>query len=260
MKIHTVIRKGSEHRVFCEDYLWTLESERFIGAAILDGCSTGTESHFASALFGKALKSQFNFFCDQSLSGSAENTMKHILHLAISNVNIVRAQLQLGIGELLATVIFALYEKKTKRLHVIVIGDGVVVVNGEEHIIDQNNMPDYVSYHIERLVHKIEFEKWFEEFKNKFIFEDVNDFSICSDGILSFKTTKETTEEKVNPLEFLTKDSFLINNISMLARKCNILENKHGMVHQDDLSIIRIYSEPEKQKTLFSIMGDIILN
>lgn len=257
MKIHSVIRKGSEHRVFCEDFLWTEENERVICSAILDGCSTGKDSHFASSLYGKALRSQFStlsFIDNKNLDQMA----KFVLYNGLCQVNTVRAQLRLGIGELLATIIFSIFDKETKELFVIVIGDGVFTVNGEVFSIDQDNMPDYISYHIETLVNKDNFDSWFENFENKFTFKDVKDFSICSDGILSFKVNKETPHGEKEPVEFLTKDSFLINNPSMLARKCNILESKHEMVHTDDLSIIRIYDDSiEEKKESFPNLSSI---
>lgn len=244
MKIRSVIRKGSDHKVFCEDYLWHQENERFVAAAILDGCSTGKDSHFASAFYGKAIRSRFAIYGFPY--NSIEEITKDILYGAICEVNILKSYLGLSTEELLSTIIFSIYDKKKKELFVIVIGDGLIVINEDVIEIDQNNTPDYLSYHIDKLINRNAFETWFENFENVFHYEDVRNFSICSDGILSFKTIKKTEEGERDPVEFFTKDEFLIHNPSMLARKCNLLEIKHGMIHQDDLSIIRLYNEPEK--------------
>jgi hypothetical protein len=67
MKIHSFIKKGTAHPNFYEDFLLTFEiTSKYSLFAVMEGCSSGKESHFASAFFGKifkkiALKKSFEF-------------------------------------------------------------------------------------------------------------------------------------------------------------------------------------------------------
>ena len=56
MIVQTIIRKGFDHVVFCEDFLSTEDSGRYFIGAVFDGCSGGDDSHFASSLFGKMFR------------------------------------------------------------------------------------------------------------------------------------------------------------------------------------------------------------
>ena len=53
MNAYSVIRKGEDHPVFCEDFMSINNSGRYFIGVVFDGCSSGSDSHFASSLFGK---------------------------------------------------------------------------------------------------------------------------------------------------------------------------------------------------------------
>jgi len=57
MKIYSTLTIGEFHTNYCEDFLvieQITNSEKLI--AVLDGCTMGTESVFASMLYGKILR------------------------------------------------------------------------------------------------------------------------------------------------------------------------------------------------------------
>lgn len=57
MEIRTVLKKGTDHLVNCEDDLFFSNYyDKYYVGAIFDGCSSGIKSHFASSLFGKILQ------------------------------------------------------------------------------------------------------------------------------------------------------------------------------------------------------------
>ena len=80
--------------------------------------------------------------------------------------------------------------------------------------------------------------------------DDITNFAIMSDGIVSFKKLNDTNsinnwltdDEEKFLIDKLFVDSKLSKSDAMLPRKMNILEKK-GYNHFDDLSIMRIISD-----------------
>ena len=57
MKIYTHLSSGKYHPVYGEDFLYyQLLRKKFLVGAVMDGCSSGKESYFASSLYGKSLR------------------------------------------------------------------------------------------------------------------------------------------------------------------------------------------------------------
>ena len=57
MKIYSHISSGKYHPVHGEDHLFYEQlTDDIVVAAVMDGCSSGTESHFASASYVKSLR------------------------------------------------------------------------------------------------------------------------------------------------------------------------------------------------------------
>ena len=53
---YELIKRGFFHENYCEDYLFSTSlSDEITILAVMDGCSMGTESYFASTLIGKLL-------------------------------------------------------------------------------------------------------------------------------------------------------------------------------------------------------------
>jgi len=57
MQIYSVLKLGQFHPIFCEDFTFHSQlNEDWVMIAVMDGCSSGINSHFTSTLFGKILK------------------------------------------------------------------------------------------------------------------------------------------------------------------------------------------------------------
>jgi hypothetical protein len=242
MKIYTLLRKGEMHPVFCEDFLVNLDIDRyFYVGAVLDGCSSATDSHFASALLGKILKKTAQilpyqaFYQAQVESLAPAELGKWILKNVFMELQIARNQLLMDKLEMLATMVLLVYHKPQQQAWVIALGDGLVKLNQEMLEIDQNNRPDYLAYHLGE-----DFEEWFEKQENSYQIQAPKDLSISSDGILTFQTLKTELPEGFNPVDYLLKDDFLAQHPNMLTRKFIILQKQYGFAPADDVSIIRI--------------------
>ena len=57
--IKELVRRGTNHKNFCEDSVYHLEYGNIVDLAVFDGCSTGIKSHFASELMYKIFRKSF---------------------------------------------------------------------------------------------------------------------------------------------------------------------------------------------------------
>ena len=121
----------------------------------------------------------------------------------------------LNLDEILSTINFSVTKISDKNSFVVLSGDGAYSINGELTNIDQNNQPDYISYHLNE-----PFENVWETFTKK-EFKNVEDISIMSDGIFSFK--KEAITETEKPINSLLNEKKLIKSKAMLPRLRRIL-------------------------------------
>jgi hypothetical protein len=232
--IKQLSRRGEEHRDFCEDSSLHLVIDNFIFSIVLDGCSSGYESHFASTLFKKIFKSILRN-TDQ-LSNDKEINVYHLIERFYNRLISIVDKLELSIDEILSTIVLSCTDIKTKSSYAIIIGDGVISVDGKilANIEPKNNAPDYIAYHIDESLYNI----W-DKYIFKYEIENIkNTISICTDGIMSFKAKEKLVENFEH--DFLLIDKRFLDKENMLSRKCNILNNQHNTYHGDDLSIIRI--------------------
>ncbi len=242
MVCHQYIKKGTAHENYCEDYTFIHKIDnKFIVAGVFDGCSGGIESYFASAIYGKTFRN-FAKAINFSLFINTEEIIKHLVYKTITNIKSFADNFFISDNELLTTVIILIADLSENKGNIFCIGDGFVSINGENHEIDQNNTPDYLTYHFDEITNIEKFENWYENQQNKFEFTKIEDITISTDGVLSFVTEKlkEEGKSKSEIIDFITNDTSLINNKSMFGRKINILKNKFGMVNSDDLGIVRI--------------------
>lgn len=240
MKIYSLIRKGEGHQVFCEDFLLinTLNNQ-FLWGAIADGCSSGKDSHFASAFLLKLLRKNAqevllkadNKEDDELLGMNA----KKILLLTFQDMKDLKKQMVLQTEEMLATLLFFIYDFVHNRLWAIVVGDGLFYVDGIWHEVDQNNQPDYWAYHL-----KEDFEDWFKKQKNIYEIPAPKKFAIASDGIFSFQGARSPEEQKIAPASYFLEDEQFLAQPNMLGRKFNILYSQHGLQPYDDVSIVLV--------------------
>jgi hypothetical protein len=243
MKIYSAIQIGDYHQNNCEDHLYIGEyGKNKILCAVMDGCTTALESHFASTLVGKILKKiciekGYKEFIEQNdVQLSIEENLKSILRDLLNELKIVKNQLMLDAKELLTTLIIMLFDKNNEQGIILAIGDGFVNVNGEITEFEQDNKPDYLGFHLSE-----DFETFYNAQKQKIEFNKIKDLSISTDGIFTFeKLASNKSNEEINVIEFLTSEKTNCEKDEMLNLKLKILENEFGLKPTDDFSIIRI--------------------
>lgn len=135
MKIYKTLNIGEFHTNHCEDFLIDERigtNERLI--AVLDGCTMGTESVFASMLFGKILrKIAKNKFYEEFIteeSHELKTKLKEVVKALLLDTKELKNQLGLETNELLSTLIVGIIETKESKAEFITIGDGLICIDG----------------------------------------------------------------------------------------------------------------------------------
>jgi hypothetical protein len=247
MKIYTTLRIGDFHTNYCEDF-FVIEQistkEKII--AVLDGCTMGTESVFASILTGKILrkiakKYYYQDFVQKNKYGLSEK-LKLIISELFSEIKQIKNKLGLETNELLTTIIIGLIDSDRQTGEFLTIGDGVICNDGQITEYEQNNKPDYLAYHLDK-----DFDRWFESQKQKLSIKKFKDLSICTDGIFTFKNLEDKNNQMSESeiIEFLLKDIEGEEFDNFLDRKIKYLQDEKMHIVTDDLSIIRLITEPK---------------
>lgn len=239
MKINTVLQIGEFHLNHCEDYLIAEEiGPDKILAAVMDGCTMASESYFAATLVGKILKKITKTKGYKELYGietpnhDIEDYLKSILAELFTELRKTQEQLLLEQKDLLTTLILLIIDKKKNEGLVLVIGDGLVCINGTITEFDQDNKPDYLGFHLNE-----DFESWFHSLSQKIYFKGIRDVSIATDGISMFKRYRDNNSDPmIDPIDFI------VNDITEpdLTLKLKKLEHVYGMRPTDDLAVIRL--------------------
>ncbi|MFH7012799.1 protein phosphatase 2C domain-containing protein [Flavobacterium sp. FlaQc-52] len=242
MNIYSTIRIGDYHQNNCEDHLYINEyGKNMILCAVMDGCTTALESHFASTLVGKILKKiciekGYKDFVDPESLDDIDESLKSILKNLLVELKNIKNALMLDTKELLTTMLIMLINKKSEEGVILAIGDGFAIVNGKKYEFDQDNKPDYLGFHLSE-----DFEKLYDSLEQKIKFNKVHDISIATDGIFTFEKLKPAkSEEVIDTIDFLTIENTDQGKGEMLHLKLKKLEHNYGLVPTDDLSIIRI--------------------
>jgi len=116
-----------------------------------------------------------------------------------------------------------------------VSGDGVLAVNEQLIIIEQNDKPDYLAYHLNK-----SFEEWSSQHIKTYSFQEVNNLAISTDGVLSFARNSTESVEGIDALDFLMLNTDFQQQDNMLDRKCLYLQQEYALIPNDDVAIIRI--------------------
>ena len=239
MEVRTLLKRGTDHLVNCEDDLFTFNDGTTYIGAVFDGCSTGIKSHFASTLYEKILKKYLLkkdrlFTLDEI---PLRVTGQIIVDEVYSQLNLISSVLKLDPLEILSTMILVIV--RDNQAHVIVSGDGCIYLNDgvsaeETKIESPENAPDYLAYHLKDLQ---EAHASLKEYS----FEVGKTISICSDGIYSF-TDKNKKDVSNIVIPCLLYDESLLKSEAMLSRKYNLLL-KEGYSNYDDISIVRFIKQ-----------------
>ncbi|WP_196893156.1 protein phosphatase 2C domain-containing protein [Aureivirga marina] len=238
MNSFNLLKIGSFHTNNCEDFLVEEKIAKNLKLiAVMDGCSMGTESSFASTLFGKILRKIAKDFYYQEFVSATEKSIDFILKNVVSKLFFelkqIKNQLHLETNELLSTLILGITNIETQKTTIICIGDGMIYTEKEVFIFDQNDKPDYLAYHLQE-----DFENWYTNFPQKMKLSTFEKLIIATDGIFSFKNlkfrNKEWKEDKV--IDFLLNEN--IKSGQELYQKIQELEVDYHHVLTDDLALI----------------------
>jgi len=245
MKIYTSIQRGDFHNNHCEDALvFTDIGKNKILIAVMDGCSMGTESHFASTLYAKILRKISKELFYTEFLKPQEDTLQPILYNITKDLfqelKNIKNQLGLETMELLSTLILGIYDSNIKQAEIITIGDGLIVHNGSVTEYEQEDKPDYFAYHLQE-----DFDTWYRNFNQKLSLENIEDLSIMTDGIYTFKRLGKTTkyEETQEMIEYLAIDQRKTNHQDIVKGKMIFLEKERLLKPMDDFAIIRIINQ-----------------
>lgn len=213
----STLNKISHTHTTCEDNFFVNETEDGITGGVFDGCSTGTNSHWAAQtfayLFGKYRNPTSNLVICRvtTLLSGIMNT------LGLTNMHV------------LATCLLFEYNKKTLRFRIRVFGDGYYYLNSREYEIEQENRPDYLGYHLDD---EIDLNKYLDRYPTE-EYENVTQFCITTDGIQALQIS-QFKEQKHDAKSLLLHPP---DSTSYLNRMWNILK-KEGWYLNDDLTII----------------------
>lgn len=244
MKIYTHLQIGHFHPTFCEDFLFHTDiNQDFYLAAVMDGCSTAKDSHFASVLFAKLLAKIVRFLPYQDLLNQSidlenieiKKLMEYLLKQFFKELETTKNALLLDTEELLSTLILLLYKKDERETYIVVLGDGIVVIDGEIFELDQDNRPAYPAFFLGQSQDLLTLKA------TTFYRKNVQDVSIATDGLSSFLHTRALKYSfEIDPISYLLVENDFLNQENMLHKKCLLLENTFDLSASDDLGIIRL--------------------
>lgn len=237
---HTQI--GTHHTNHNEDALVYAElTEHHLLMAAMDGCSMGTDSHFAATLIAKCLRkiarqTNLKTFAERQ-SPPTETLLREVMQALFSDLQHFNAKLDLDHDELLSTLLLAVVDRSGRQAEVVVVGDGLVACDGEIKTFDQQNKPDYLGYHLRE-----NFEDWWNQQSQRVRCTDFLDFGLATDGILSFRPFspdpyRPVTEEEITEFLLTTRDEG--DPETMYRRQLMYIRENFGQEPTDDLSIIR---------------------
>lgn len=242
MKIFELSHIGQFHTNHNEDYKVVSDiGENRIMIAVMDGCSMGTDAYFASTLIGKCLRkiakdiNYIEFVTNKQKS--LKINLEELTRQLFKNLIELNSQLDLKPDELLSTLILGVLDQKNKTGELLIVGDGVVCLNGEITEFQQDNKPDYLGYHLQD-----DFKIWYEENTQKMTLGNIHDLTISTDGIYTFKAFNTATYPSLSEdhiLEMFFKNKVDVDNKQMLKNILHQIEEEHGLRPSDDITMIR---------------------
>ena len=252
MKTYSLLQIGEYHTNFCEDALFSSSFNDDVQIlAVMDGCSSGKESHFASTLFTKFLKKEIKEVSYKEYFSKSHFSLieiqKRILEGLFNDLKAFKNQNHLETIELLSTLVLGVINKSSGQGEIIVIGDGVICHDGKIYEFEQDNHPDYLAYHLEE-----NFEAWYTKQSQFLKFEKAKRIAISTDGVFTFKKLELERHPQISSSEIL--NFILINNEGnesqkMLFKKILDLKEKFGLTPMDDLGILRATFKDTPQST-----------
>ena len=243
MRQYTFTQIGTFHTNHNEDFLINhpLGKNQLL-IAVMDGCTMGTDSHFAATLLGKLLRKFAKEHYYQSFVEQTEKSnvllLKKLMAQLFAALKVLKNQLALERVELLSTLIIGVINQQTQQAELLTIGDGVIYCNGQLTDYDQENNPDYLGYHLAE-----NFDNWYPRQTQRLSLENIQDLSIATDGIYTFRaydTKRYESITKAEIIHFLLNDQTGHSKKNMLSKKMRTIEDNWGLKPTDDLAVIRL--------------------
>lgn len=241
MQIEKLLKRGSNHETYCEDAAFhTSLAEGWYVGAVMDGCSSAKESYFASTLFSKLVakacktvpylnKIQPDFVLAET---SPKVLGEFILNQVFEGVKKAHNQFLLDEIELLSTLIITVAHRMHRTAWVNISGDGFIGINDELIEIDQNNIPDFLGYHL-----NLTFEDWLEKHSKSYEIDNFERLHISTDGISKFidKQGRLIKNRSISQLLLSIKT----NSVQSLKEAYSTLITKEKLTPFDDIGVIR---------------------
>jgi len=156
----------------------------------------------------------------------------------LSNLN---RQLDLKSDEILSTLILGVVDLQNNSAEIVIIGDGLIHVNGKNIEYENDNKPDYIGYHL-----NMDKNLWFQTRTQKLSVDKINDLTISTDGIHTFKNFDGKSYEETNQEEIMSKffeSKKELDNTNKLKKTLIEIKNENGLMPSDDLTMIRVINE-----------------
>ena len=247
MKIFWLNKTGDFHDTHTEDHIHVQKiGNTWVIGAVMDGCSSGKETYFASTLYGKIIRKSCNMMSQvnsikpeynlDKLDGPSIG--KFLLNKIFDDLGKVHKLLATDLLEMLSTLILLVYHPGSKSVWINISGDGFIVHDKQVLEIDQNNVPDYMAYHLD-----IPFNQWLESYSRSYTFSNQTDFAISTDGISKFFSPTGRRQKAIDPVHYFLIDDTLKDTDNLLEEKFRILKEEYGLIPYDDLGMIRIIND-----------------
>lgn len=243
MIISSLLERSVKHRNYNEDAQMSSEigQDWFIGA-VMDGCSTAMDSHFASALVAKLFEKNAKALNKTQVNPTASMGKISPKELGISfletffqDIKQTQRQLALDDIELLTTFIILVYNNQTKKAWVNISGDGFIIMNDEIIEVDQNNAPDFFGYHLNE-----SFDTWFKNHTKSYEFEKIMTLAISTDGPAKLLDINRKQAKDIKALEYMLTHSDFSGEKKQLRKKYEFLRTEYQLYPFDDISILKI--------------------
>lgn len=243
MRFYELSQIGEFHTDHNEDYRIIEDAGKsYTLIAVMDGCSSGTDSHFASTLIGKILRKLARQEAYRAYAEKQQKEIKDLIeHISLKlfeELGSLYRQLDLNKDEILSTLILGIINTEINSAEFIIIGDGLIHVDGENFEYESDNKPDYIGYHLNMDKHI-----WFQTRVLNRSIDKFTDLTISTDGIFTFKNHDGKSYPPISEdgiiNEFCT-DKTNIDNPNKLKRSLLKIKNEFGLMPSDDLTMIRV--------------------
>lgn len=234
--VNSAVIIGNEHertkrnrQDFCGYFLPAETGRRRYGGVICDGCSAGIYSEVGAALIGTLILNLIkagDIAKPDVFSGYFEdNISRFIQHLVRSiKVSSEKDKINLIHHFLLTTFIFVVIEEE--RIVIGRSGDGVIIINHDVNIIDQQGKPHYIAYREIPQEYFTGSPSALDDFSiTLYPASPVNSLVIASDGLVP------VVQEQKLPEIYGTKKR-------QLQRKFNVWQQKDRLFYDDAACIV----------------------